>query len=114
MISACGPAGIDGLGLFHVCDALLANLSRACQSQTVAARPERKFRDIFNNMEAWLPMGISKQPKPSIPKPYMPPLSPDRMLEVVPEPHMAAVWSELDANWTQALISRCIVSCNLQ
>ena len=57
-------------------------------------------------MEAWLPMDISRRPKPAIPAAYMLPLSPDRMQEIV-EPYMASVWSELDANWTQALISRC-------
>jgi len=33
------------------------------------------------------------------------------MQEVV-EPYMASVWSELDANWTQALISRCGTVCH--
>ena len=96
---------MDALGLSHLCDALLAGLSQSCQGQGVSTKPERKFRNIFNNMEAWLPMGTSKQPKPIIPAQYMPPLSPDRVLEVV-EPYMASVWSELDANWTQALVSR--------
>ena len=50
-------------------------------------------------------MGISKQPKPVVPEKYMPALAADRMLEEV-EPHFAAVWSELDGNWTQALVSR--------
>lgn len=93
------------MGLSHLCDALLAGLSLSCQGKSIPSRPERKFRNIFNNMEAWMPMGTSKQPKPAIPAQYMPPLSPDRVLEVV-EPYMASVWSELDTNWTQALIAR--------
>ena len=93
------------MGLSHLCDALLANLSNVSQGRTVPPASERKFRDIFNNMEAWLPIGTSNQPKPYVPDQYMPTLSPDRVLEVI-EPQMAAVWSELDANWTQALVSR--------
>lgn len=50
-------------------------------------------------------MGVSKQPKPTVPAQYMPTLPADRMLEDV-EPHVAAVWAELDVNWTQALLSR--------
>jgi len=94
------------MSLSHLCDALLVSLSQACQNKSISPKPERKLHNIFNNMEAWLPMDISKQPKPAIPAAYMPPLSPDRMQEIV-EPYMASVWSELDANWTQALISRC-------
>ena len=93
------------MGLSHLCDALLANLSNLSQGRTVPPAPERKFRDIFNNMEAWLPIGTSNQQKPYVPDQYMPTLSPERVLEVI-EPQMAAVWSELDANWTQALVSR--------
>ena len=94
------------MGLLHLCDSLLTNLSKATQGQAIAAKPERKFRDIFTNMESWQPMGINKTARPDIPAQYMPALSPDRVLEVVEEPHLAAIWSELDANWTQALVSR--------
>lgn len=106
------PAGSDAIALSHLCDALLINLSQACQNKSIAPKPERKLHNIYDNMEAWLPMDISKRPKPAIPAAYMPPLSPDRMQEIV-EPYMASVWSELDANWTQALISRCGTVCQL-
>ncbi len=95
-----------------MCDALLINLSQACQNKGVSPKSERKLHNIFDNMEAWLPMDISKRLKPAIPAAHMPPLSPDRMQEIV-EPYMASVWSELDANWTQALISRCGTVCQL-
>ena len=98
-------AGIDGIGLLHLCNSLLANLSKLSQGQSVTAKVQRPFRDVFTNMDAWLPMGINKQPKPTIPAQYMPTLTADRMLEDV-EPHVAAAWSELDANWTQALLAR--------
>lgn len=90
----------------HLCDSLLANLNKACQGQPITDRPARKFRDIFASMGQWQPIGITKLPKPVVPSRYMPALSPDRVLDVVEEPHMAAVWSELDANWTAALVSR--------
>ncbi|DBA75365.1 TPA: hypothetical protein ACH3X1_010632 [Trebouxia sp. C0004] len=99
-------AGSDATAFSHLCDALLTNLSQACQNQSISHKPERKLHNIFDKMEAWLPMDISTRPKPAVPAAYMPPLSPDRMQEIV-EPYMASVWSELDANWTQALISRC-------
>ena len=99
------PAGSDAIALLHLCDALLINLSQTCQNKSLSPKPERKLPNIFDNMEAWLPMDISRRVKPAIPAAYMQPLSPDRMQEIV-EPYMASVWSELDANWTQALISR--------
>lgn len=98
-------AGTDGIGLFHLCSSLLTNLGKLAQGQALTPRSPYPFRDVFAKLEAWLPMGISKQPKPTVPDKYMPTLPADRMLEDV-EPHVAAVWSELDENWTQALLSR--------
>lgn len=99
------PTGIDGVGLLHLCNSLLSNLGKLTQGQPAITKSSRPFRDIFAKLDTWLPMGISKQPKPVLPEKYMPALAADRMLEEV-EPHVAAVWSELDANWTQALLSR--------
>ena len=73
---------------------------------------QRPLRDIFAKMDTWLPMGISKHSKPPVPEQYMPTLAANRMLEDV-EPHVAAVWSELNGNWTQALLSRCRLPCIL-
>lgn len=98
------------MALSHLCDALLINVSQACQNKSISPKRECKLRNIFDNMEAWLPMDISKRPKPAIPAAYMPPLSADRMQEIV-EPYMASVWCELDANWTQALVARCDTVC---
>ena len=103
--STCIPAGVDGIGLFHLCNSLLSNLGKLTQGQPAITKSPHPFRDIFAKLDTWLPMGISKQPKPTVPDKYMPTLAADRMLEEV-EPHIAAVWSELDGNWTQALLSR--------
>ena len=105
LLSCCVLAGIDGIGLFHLCNSLLSNLGKLTEGRAITINSPRPFRDIFATLDTWLPMGISKQPKPMVPDQYMPTLAADRMLEGV-EPHVAAVWSELDNNWTQALLSR--------
>ena len=104
-ISYYTPVGTDGIGLFHLCSSLLTNLGKLAQGQPLHPKSPHPFRDIFAKLDTWLPMGVAKQPKPTIPAQYMPTLPADRMLEEV-EPHVAAVWSELDSNWTQALLSR--------
>lgn len=105
IMTLCVPAAVDGIGLFYLCSSLLANLSKVSQGQPLTAKAQRPFRDIFSKLDAWMPLNISKLPKPAVPEKYMQPLAADRMLEDV-EPHVAAVWSELDSNMTQALLFR--------
>ena len=94
--------GIDGVAFLTLCDQLLTYLS---QSRPVAPAVGRKFPDIFTNMDAWLPMAISKSDKPVVPDRYMQALAADQMQEVL-EPCFAAIWSELEDSATKALCQR--------
>lgn len=98
--------GIDGVGFFNLCDQLLTYLS---QPKPSAPMVGRKFPDIFDNMQSWMPMNITKQARLAVPNAYMRPLAADQLQEVV-EPCFAAVWSELDENTTKSLLER-YVSC---